>query len=103
MSLRLLKRRFVGVGPEVLEGKRKPRWVSCRVKRASQLRKAVEPRFKKDIHGWGLSEMLKSELVMRVTAMFLNLQRPSSVFRFSEELEKQSPESKVKSRSLSVV
>lgn len=67
MSLRLLKRRFVGVGPEVLEGKRKPRWVSCRVKRTSQLRKVVGPRFKKDIHGRGLSKMLKTELVMRVT------------------------------------
>ena len=46
---------------------------------------------------------LTRNLGTEMTTVFLKIQQPSSVFNFSEELEKQSPESRVKSRSLSVV
>lgn len=46
-----------GTRENILEGKRKPRGASCRIRRASQLRKVAGPRFKQEtenIHGWGL-------------------------------------------------
>lgn len=40
---------------------------SYRVRRARQLRKVVEPRLKEDVDGWGLSEVVRGELVTSVT------------------------------------
>lgn len=39
------------MGPEVLEGERRPRWVFCRVKGVSQLRNVAGSRFKEVIVG----------------------------------------------------
>ena len=56
----------VGLGPEIPEGKGKPKWASCRVKRTNQLRKVAGPRFKwerEKIHGRGPSETVERKLV----------------------------------------
>lgn len=55
-----------GRGQGFQKGRAKSRWVSCRVKRASPLRKLVGPRFQwemKNIHEWGLPETVKGKQV----------------------------------------